>query len=290
MAKATRLYLSLRTSVAELFKVPVRWIRDTMGKESSFEKPYLTGEYRTMHLNIPEPDWPDIKTPDIRNPNLSGITGRSSFVPVRSSYPVKAVDGPPCPPCGIVCWAPADGQCDEWIECHMGIYCTGPIKWTLEAMEGAIEDRVMSGEQGLVVEVFPITNVPTNQATGEMKFYNEPKIFNIKQGPWASVMPSIKFKVDRNQTNNIILVTATQKDGSKCTEVVELACCDCAETTAISIDDASTPDEIDPGGEVIVYAINGCPPFWWDVTGLGYTLSKHVTYDRTVTLTSASGA
>lgn len=41
-----------------MFKTTARWLRETTSQESLFEKPYQDPDYRSMHLAIPEPDWP----------------------------------------------------------------------------------------------------------------------------------------------------------------------------------------------------------------------------------------
>lgn len=42
----------------QLMRTRARWLKDTMEKESRFEKPYLDQEYRPMHFRPPTPWWP----------------------------------------------------------------------------------------------------------------------------------------------------------------------------------------------------------------------------------------
>lgn len=55
-----RLYLDLKASIIQLFRTPAHWLKEFTGKWSIFEKPYLDQDYRKMHLDWPRPDWPRI--------------------------------------------------------------------------------------------------------------------------------------------------------------------------------------------------------------------------------------
>ena len=62
---ARRPYLHLADSIRELFQAPIRYMKETLQKESVFEKPYLSGDagYREMHIDPPGPNPPDKLTP-----------------------------------------------------------------------------------------------------------------------------------------------------------------------------------------------------------------------------------
>lgn len=62
MSSRIRPYLNIKQSILSLFRTTARWLKDTTAQESIFEKPYLDQDYRAMHLNLPNPDWP--RTPD----------------------------------------------------------------------------------------------------------------------------------------------------------------------------------------------------------------------------------
>jgi len=52
-----RPYLNLKQSMVEFFKTPAHYLKEFTGKWSIFDKPYLDQDYRTMHLDLPIPDW-----------------------------------------------------------------------------------------------------------------------------------------------------------------------------------------------------------------------------------------
>ena len=64
--------------------------------------------------------------------------------------------------------------------------------------------------------------------------------------------------------------------------------CNCPPTIPFAFDDASTPDEIDPGSGITVFVTGGCPPYTWDNPGNGYTwASGTTTWGTSNTLTCA---
>lgn len=104
---ARKPYLRLKKSIVELFKEPIRHLKEIVLKESQFEKPYLDSEYPTMHLDLPFPDWPTIKG--------EGEGGGEG----GNDCEAKG--------CGIVGFGSHPDHCGEepwWIDIHPGIYCT----------------------------------------------------------------------------------------------------------------------------------------------------------------------
>ncbi len=53
MSSKRRLYLGPKQSFREKFSAQVRWLKESYGPESIFEKPYRDTDYRQMHLDIP---------------------------------------------------------------------------------------------------------------------------------------------------------------------------------------------------------------------------------------------
>ena len=96
-----RPYLKLKSPQLRFFKESVRFLKDIMDKESAFEKPYLDLEYRQMHFDFPQPDWPPFP----------------SFDRPRGDYP------PPCRPCHLYI-SHASGDCVDPIKIGPAIWCT----------------------------------------------------------------------------------------------------------------------------------------------------------------------
>jgi len=111
-SKARRPYLMGKKSVTQFYQAPVRYLKELVGKESKFEKPYVDEEYRKMHFDFPWPDWPP-------------------FPPISPWPPLPPIEGPVpgLPGCAIVCYGPLD--CDEPIWCHPSIWCGQDLDCTL---------------------------------------------------------------------------------------------------------------------------------------------------------------
>jgi len=83
-------------SPREIFGIPSRFIREMIGKESQFEKPYNDFNYNQMQLDFPLPDWP------------SGEIGPAGTSKLRNCL----ID------CGLL------NDCDDIIHCHGTHYCS----------------------------------------------------------------------------------------------------------------------------------------------------------------------
>ena len=67
-----RPYYGLKLSIADFFREPVRYIKQSNTKESQLEKPYLIGEYSKMHLKLPEGKFESYKREKLRLPGTFG--------------------------------------------------------------------------------------------------------------------------------------------------------------------------------------------------------------------------
>ena len=99
-----------KESVSSFYSADVRFLKEIIGRESEFEKPYEDEDYRKMHFDFPWPDWPPF--PDLP--------------------PMPEIPGGPIPGlslCAITCYTPLD--CDEPIWCHPSIWCGGDTNCNL---------------------------------------------------------------------------------------------------------------------------------------------------------------
>jgi len=128
-SKARRPYLMGKRSLTEFYSSPARYLKEIVGKESEFEKPYEEEEYRKMHFDFPWPDWPPF--PDL--PPLPDIPGG----------PVPGLSL-----CAITCYKPLD--CDEPIWCHPSIWCGEDLmcnlcNWTVEGATSGFTPHPFGG-------------------------------------------------------------------------------------------------------------------------------------------------
>ena len=148
-------YYGLKRSIAEFFREPVRYLKESNRKESVFEKPYQVGEYPKMHFNFPSPNWPYGGIPARRIPSLLGMGDRGKI------HTIIFAD-PSCHP-GV-----ANLGCGDSDSLFFSIWSTPPAelgaKWTWEVFKVAgtpetlvdeveMSSPVVSGERGDKVRV-----------------------------------------------------------------------------------------------------------------------------------------
>ena len=52
-SRARRPYLMGKKSLVEFYQAPVRYLKEVLGRESEFEKPYVDEEYNPLLLHSP---------------------------------------------------------------------------------------------------------------------------------------------------------------------------------------------------------------------------------------------
>lgn len=251
---ARKPYVYNKRHVSEMFRIPDRYIKQIIDKESEFEKPYLDWGYQEMHLNLPVPDWPGIRVPKVRtrHPRRPEIW----YDPSAPNGPEEEPEvgyGSSCVGCIINCNHPP--TCNDegtTVECHAAQFCTQDssgdgkdTSWFLEIIKGDIVEE--------------------------------------REGSWH--FPSVEYEIDTTEPQFVAVVHFFDGLGYECTEEIDIQCCNCLTAAAVSVADGT----IAPGGSTGVVATGGCPPYTWDVAGTGYSLEFNVTEDGNNTLTSAGG-
>jgi len=134
MYSARKPYLRLKQSIGEFFRAPVRFLKDSVTKESQFEKPYMEDDYQAMHLNLPKPDWP------------SWDFGRGNKPWARAPKEDIYADPQRCESCTLQVWD-NDDDCEKPVEFFMMLICTnypGTIEdcnFSASAFKGAIKSQ-----------------------------------------------------------------------------------------------------------------------------------------------------
>ena len=262
--KARKLYLRENQSMKEFFQSPVRWMRESIKKESELEKPYLAGNYQSMHFKMPTPDWgsavrvPTIRRRRIRRHSLPPFTFKNPLVPW---WPLKMPEfnswDTGCYYCILTCFDA--GDCSYPISCRSSIACTydqfghgAEFGFNIEVHEGGIEEVVRPGDWGdSSILIYPDETLETHAYT----------------------------------------VCMTDGLGHVCCSDVEKICddCICGEEDTFTFDDASTADTVAPGSSIFVYVLGGCGDFSWSVAGTGFTLGSPTTTGRVNTLIAETG-
>lgn len=281
--KARKPYLSLKQSMSDFFSEHVRFIKDqARGPESAFEKPYLDYEYPTMHLSIPAPDW-------------GGGSSRWWYKPgdwVPSADPnggARPVPG--CPGCALYADPPLD--CEHPVEIHSGIWCTNtPGAQTKDLIK--MKTVGYSGNTTIDAQAERVLGERVDGVSaGDTRLEIYAKKGTIKQitiGAWASIGVSAAVFVDSTVASHTICGSMIDGAGSNCLACVDVNCaCNCATVTSMTIDTANTDTTIAPGGTANITVLDGCGPFTWSVSGVGYVLDSLSTQGRSNKLTSITG-
>jgi hypothetical protein len=167
---------------------------------------------------------------------------------------------PPCRPCFLYINTPAFQDCKNPIKIGPAVVCTND-PWT---------------SKDCSVRVFA--------ELGELKEVV------LGDGPGFATLYRDAY-VNETIMQHVICAEITQVDGTTCMECVDVECCSCADASALTFDDDSTPDTCTPGSSVVIYVTGGCGPFLWTTDATGWTLSNSTTDENTRTngLACASG-
>lgn len=271
---ARKPYLNLKKSVTEFFSAPARFLKPSGQKESQFEKPYQTGEYQTMHQDLPNPDWPTWKFgPPIVSGHFGGFGNfgkfpKSSISPVVrrrnwlnqkryfSAYgPVDLNKGGICPGCALYIDSNF-GKCENPIEVHAGIFCT------FDPPKGSDCDlRILSESSSQVVTT----------------------------GAYWSMGPSVAVYLSEDIDQHIVIAEMTDGAGNVCHSIATIVCCACPGSDTFTFDDSNTADTITAGASISVFVTGGCGPFTWSTGTKGYSFAHSETTERYNTLICAAG-
>lgn len=259
-------YLGLKDSIVELYKKPIRFLHESVQKESQFEKPYLgdDSEYQLMHFNIPAPDWPIIKwTPD---PDPSPV-GPGIGKPIGQ-----------CGHCYLVGWPVLD--CDDPIEIHPLTYCTHTPLQSGSLVTKEVKTRhpeYPAGDPRLIT--YSTEGAGSRAGDTILRAWaTVGKIKDIKPGIWSYLGPSIAVYVDPEIAEHTIIAEMIDGEGNRCYVEADVTCgCQCP--ASFSWDAANCDPIIDPstGADptATLTVIGGCPPYTWSFDGSrwGYTIS-----------------
>lgn len=229
-------YLKLWQSPSTFFRSAVRHLKDTVTKESAFEKPYLDLEYPTMHLNLPYPDWPSEHT--FQPGRIPPVRGR--IEPDKGDL----VTGSGCKYCIITCYgdrAAKEEDCPKiYAWCHISIACTSDPQLS-EANPGDTYWEVNGPKLSVI-----------NDSMDGINIYAD----------WD--------QLEANDGVKIANFTVTLHDGLDhvCRESVQLECpsgCNCDTEPDVAWDDANSAETVGQSDLVGIAVTGGCPPYSWSI-------------------------
>jgi len=275
-----RLYLGLKQNFLRLFTSQARWIKEMYGKESIFEKPYQSGDYRKMHLDIPRPDWgnigPDPDLPDggflPRGPRIyifepgycsffivSGICGETTSFTVQMSLIPYIAEG------SIFQWGVTSDQ-PEYVR-------IASVEYTDPYMQSSIKVTLETDEQFNGTALITVTSQLIGSAVRKLTVYPEPFFFAPIDVSLASNLPyELANKVPMFQRENY--VNPFYECGTV-DFVVECASCD--DIVPLAWAGISADIVARSASASVAVVDNEAGPFEWVVSGTGFTLDEATT-------------
>jgi hypothetical protein len=249
-----------QTASRSLFRQPSRYIRAALAKESEFEKPYLSSDPRVVHLDPPEPWWPNYKLPPFYPPNpLPGSPPQWILIPPDDH------EYPGCPCCFNVVW----NECDDELWSG-GRY---PLVWNQEyhPSKGFKHSWKIKGDyKGDTIIHEPISAEPNFSSFGDQ---------------WDNFY--FQFEDSHEGADSWSYVTLCKVIAGVCEHCEEYwamcegdECCTSPTYVAPTNDSTVTPETIARSSEVTIAILDGCPDFTWSVTGTGFTLEETKTAGR----------
>ena len=288
--------------MVEFFKEPIRYLKRSYEKESQFEKPYLDGEYRKMHLKLPELRWPNLQT------NPMKVGKGSPWEPSGEAY-VRHLDAE--------CWVDAhevnceDGTLEAEIHLenvpphtasstwepkllpegpaeasdpsdYFPEHLAGTADFTVQVTDLGISNLVVGGVVILRGSFTLVHRVIGVWDPAQRKYVAPPARFSysygglqgLPYGPWSTL------KMERIEAYTVKRVEC---EGAE----VEVDCCN---VNSLSWDSETSASEIDPDSSVLVAVIvdlaleGGSYKLSWSVSGNDYWLEYSTTTGSTNTL------
>ena len=130
-----------KESVGNFYKADVRFLKEIVGRESEFEKPYEDEDYRKMHFDFPWPDWPPF--PDFPPwppwPDLPVPAPRANWCILASPFGALDCEGE------VTFWVTVCGVPEKGNLCNSG----DPSRWKVQGDYTTITDDFL----GIVVGI-----------------------------------------------------------------------------------------------------------------------------------------
>lgn len=273
-----RPYYGLKLSIADFFREPVRYLKQSNTQESMMEKPYRVGEYPKMHLSLPDFKYKPKKRAGFLGPIASGV-----------------------PYGGFASIDYGDARCRwgiprySWcIREPVVVTLTADVFWTSEF--NFVTEVSESDIDGVTIQQLPGTEAfawdeqdylltfPEN-ANGSITICGFASTYTLTSQTFETVvagMPVGIYKIgsslmaiEQGQANPALLLKNSYgMKGAKCGCITITSSCDpCANVTPIAWDDGASADTVAQSSSVGVAVQDGLGPYNWSVSGTGFTLT-----------------
>lgn len=280
-------YYGLDKGYLDYSRTTNRYLKESIEKESQFEKPYLDGEYSKMQLNWPKPSWPSL--------GPGGPVGAFGKIP-RTLW-MRYIFPPPS--CGLASESTTAWFFHWWNSCgdvtvisfNANSFFKADWFWTfsLYSNDLNIEDisrEITSKDISLWTDVPGTVGIVTVCGKGtSVQPLTRELSRSFKEGEpsgfWHGVTQGLPFTLG-----------TTQKGFVYCCEEVEFSCPEdeCVDDPAMTYDYVESAATIEQGHSVTVAVTGLNTPFEWSVSGAGFTLENATTTGLTNTLIADANA
>jgi len=273
-------YYELDKGYLEYSRTSNRFLKQSIAKESVFEKPYLEAEYPKMQLKWSKPTWPGPISP-IGQPKWPGQEG--SGKPVGAFGRISKVNWltaryifPP-PSCGLSSEVSSAWVFHWWNDCgDISTISFSPNSffktewdWTFALSSANLDiGDISRKETNESISIW--TDIPGTSGTvlvcGRGRAGQPlPKVWErpFKKGESFAFLPGFLYKE-----------VAAQKGGIYCCKEVEFDCDSCVDDAAMAYDYDTSAATIAQNESVTVAVTGLNAPFIWSVSGTGFSLAS----------------
>ena len=265
-----RPYYGLKLSIADFFREPVRYLKQSNTQESMSERPYLVDEYPKMHLDLPGFKYKPKKRPGF-------------FGEIASGTPYG----------GLASISYGEARC-QWDILNTGYCIKEPVTITLTAdyfwhAEFKFVAQIIEDTVGVTLLQLPGTEAlgwddqdyqltfPEN-ANGSVTICGFASANVLVSDTFENItagMPVGIYKFGGQQNPAVLQKSSYGTKGANCGCItIETACDPCVDTTPMTWDYDTSAATVARNNSVGIAILDGLGPYDWSIAGTGFTLGS----------------
>ena len=281
-----RPYYGLKLSIADFFREPVRYLKQSNTQESMSEKPYLVGEYPKMHLDLPGFKYKPKKKPGFFGPIASGVQygGSASITYGESRCYWRTINTGGCTSGSLIITMWAD------------YYWSAEFKFVAEIAEDTIgvtltqlpETEAVAWDDQDYLLTFP------ENANGTVTICGFASAYVLVSDTFENIaagMPVGIYKFGGQQNPAVLQKSSYGTKGANCGCItIETSCDLCIDIVVMGYDEAASAGTVARNSSCTVAVQDGLGPYNWSVVGAGFTLTHAQTAGVSNTLNADGSA
>lgn len=273
-----RPYYGLKLSIADFFREPVRYLKQSNTQESMMEKPYLIDEYPKMHLSLPDFKYKPKKRHSFLGPIASGVPYGGlhifDFGEAKCRWDIART-----------------GACIEepvTITLNASYLFTGEFNFTAQIAEdtiGVTLSELSGTEAGAWDEQDYLLTFPEN-ANGSVTICGSASTHTLVSQTFETVVAGMPVgiylvggalvPIEKGQVKPAVAAKSIYGiKGASCGCItIESSCDPCIDIVDFDWDYGSSAETVAQSDSVGVFVADGLGPYDWSVSGTGFTLNS----------------